>query len=290
MSNVKLVGVAQVESAIGEVDLNIDHHLRWIEKARAQDVEVLVFPEVSLTGHHGGITLLSSAMRRDDARLQRLADASGPMMTILGFIEEGPAAQFYNSCIAVRDGQIVHLHRKINIPNYGLLEEGKHYATGRFVETYQMDEDWRMGLLICADLWNPALANLAFLHGSTLLISPISSAREAVGAEFDNPTGWKIATQFYSMVYGAPTILANRCGVENDLTFWGGSRIVDPHGRELAVAGDGEELITAQLDYDAVRHARTLLPTVRDSNFALVQRETNRLGGVLGIPEDFLRD
>ena len=284
------VAVAQIATSPDGLDANIEKHLAWIEKARSSAVDLLIFPEVSLTGHHGGDTLLQTAMRRDDARLQRLAVASGPMRTIVGFIEEGPAAQFYNACVVLRNGEVEHLHRKINIPTYGQLEEGKFYASGRFVETLEMDSDWRMGLLICADVWNPALTNLAFLHGSTLLVSPISSANEAVGAEFDNPSGWQIAARFYAMVYGAPVIIANRCGQERSLTFWGGSRIIDPHGREIAIAGDKEELIVADLDYDTVRLARKLLPTVRDSNFALVQRETARLAKVLGIPEGLGRN
>ena len=95
--------------------------------------------------------------------------------------------------------------------------------------------------------------------------------------------------RFYAMMYGAPAIMANRTGTERDLTFWGGSRIIDAFGRELAVAGDGPELITAEFDYAEVRRARQLLPTVRDSSLDLVHRETSRLIGKLGVP-DFVRD
>jgi predicted amidohydrolase len=87
------------------------------------------------------------------------------------------------------------------------------------------------------------------------------------------------------MMYGAPVIMANRTGAERDLTFWGGSRIVDPFGRELAVAGKDEGLITADLKFDEVRRARHLLPTVRDSNIGLVHRETTRLIEVIGVPD-----
>ncbi len=95
--------------------------------------------------------------------------------------------------------------------------------------------------------------------------------------------------RFYSMMYGAPSIMVNRTGIERDLTFWGGSRILDPFGRELAVAGSEEELITAELDFNEVRRARHLLPTVRDSNISLVLRETDRLITKLGVP-DFVRE
>jgi predicted amidohydrolase len=283
------VGVAQFASAIGDVDANVETCLSWIDQARAAGCDLLVTPEVSLTGHHGVERLLSAAMRRHDPRLKRLAEAAGPMTVVVGFIEEGPAAQFYNSAAMLSGGRMTYLHRKVNLPNYGKLEEGKHYAAGRFVDTHALDADWRAGLLICADVWNPALAHLAFLHGATLLICPISSGLEAVGPEFDNPGGWALTMRFYAMMYGAPCVMANRVGTERDLTFWGGSRIIDPAGREIAVAGREEELLVATLDYDAVRQARWRLPTVRDSNMALIHRETSRLLEALGVPE-FVRE
>ena len=283
------IGAAQFASAIGDVDANIETHLGWIAEGHAIGLDHLVMPEVSLTGHYGADDLLNAAMKRTDPRLTRLAEAAREMAVVVGFIEEGPAAQFYNAAAILRRGEIVYLHRKVNLPTYGKLEEGKHFASGRFVDTYALDEDWRAGLLICADLWNPALTHLAFLHGATLLVAPVSSGVEAVGADFDNPGGWAMTMRFYSMMYGAPSIMVNRTGTEKDLTFWGGSRIIDAFGREIAVAGSEPELISAELDYNLTRQARRLLPTVRDSNLALVHRETTRLIHDLGIP-DFVRD
>ena len=282
------VGAAQFASAIGDVDANIDTHLEWIERGRSAGLDLLVCPELSLTGHYGPSRLLEAAMDRGDPRLARLAAAAGPMALTVGFIEEGPAAQFYNAAAMFRDGELIHLHRKVNLPNYGRLEEGKHYATGRFVETCGLRGPWHAGLLICADVWNPALTHLAFLQGATLLICPVSSGVEAVGADFDNPGGWALTCRFYAMMYGAPVIMVNRTGEECDLHFWGGSRIIDPFGKELAVADMNDGLITATLDYDVLRRARHQLPTVRDTNVALVLRETTRVVDKLGVP-DFVR-
>lgn len=290
MGHILKAGVAQFSSVIGDVDANLQIHLDWIAKGRAKNLDFLVMPELSLTGHHGCETLLDTAMMRTDQRLIQLARAAGKMAVVVGFIEEGPAAQFYNSCAILHDGSLVFLHRKLNLPSYGKLEEGKYYAAGRFVDTYHLNQHWNAGLLVCADLWNPALVHLAFLHGATCLVCPVSSGAEAVGVDFDNPGGWALTMRFYSMMYGAPSIMANRTGSEGGLTFWGGSRIVDAFGRELAVADTGEELIMADLDFGQVRHARHLLPTVRDSNISLVHRETTRLLETLGVPELVRRD
>ena len=272
------VAVAQTASILGDVEANLRRHIDVIDAARAAGVEVLLFPEMSLTGHGAGPDTLRLAIACDDRLVMQIARASGAMCTVFGVIEEGAAAQFYNSAIAVRHDEVVFVHRKINLATYGKLEDGKHFATGRHVDTFALDAAWRGSVMICADTWNPSLVHLAAMQGATLLLAPISSALEAVGAQFDNPQGWDINLRFHALTYGMPVMMANRVGTESDLTFWGGSRILDPFGRTLAVAGSGgEELVRAQLDFDVVRQARYLLPTMRDANLPLVQREIDRL-------------
>lgn len=272
------VAVAQIESRPGDLEANLRKHLDVIEAARAAGVEVLLFPEMSLTGHGAGADALRLAIDCDDRIVTQIARASGAMGTVFGLIEERAAAQFYNAAVVVQHGHAIFVHRKINLATYGRLEDGKHFAAGRHVDTFALDQRWRASVMICADAWNPALVHLAALQGATLLMVPISSAIEAVGDGFDNPHGWDTNLRFYALTYGMPVLMANRVGVEGDLTFWGGSRILDPYGRVIATAaGRGEELVSADLDYDDVRRARYRLPTVRDANLPLVQREVGRL-------------
>lgn len=272
------VAVAQIESIPGELEANLRKHLEVIDAARSGGVDVLLFPELSLTGHGAGALTLQLAIRLDHRFVADIARASGEMCTVFGAIEEGPAAQFYNAAIAVRHGAVAFVHRKVNLATYGMLDDGKHFAAGRHVDTLTLDANWRAGVMICADTWNPPLVHLAAMRGATLLLAPISSALEAVGAEFDNPQGWDTNLRFYALTYGMPVLMANRVGAEGELTFWGGSRILDPFGRPLAAAqGRGEALVRASLDYDLVRRARYLLPTVRDANLPLVQRELERV-------------
>lgn len=285
MSRFLTVGAAQIASETSNLEANFAKHHDYVKRAASLGVELLVFPELSLVGHYGAETLLDVVMTRDDPRLIALSRAAGEMKIIVGFVEEARGAQFYNAAAVFQNGRLRYIHRKINLPSYGRLIETKYYAHGRFVDTHPITEDWVLGLLICADLYNPALAHLAFLHGATLLTAPISSGREAVGGDFDNPQSWATTLEFYAMMYGAPVVMTNRVGREGDLNFWGGSRILDPFGKVLAHSGSEEELITARLDYASTRKARALLPTVRDSNIALVQRETNRLIERLGVPD-----
>lgn len=272
------VAVAQVESACGDVTANLRKHVDVIGAARGEGIAVLVFPELSLTGHGAGPDALRLALRCDDAAVEAIARASGPMCTVFGFIEEAGGARFYNAAIAVRDGAVVALHRKINLATYGRLEDGKHFGAGSRVDAFDVGRNWRASMLICADLWNPPLVHLAALQDVTLLLAPVSSAVEAVAADFDNPAGWAVNLRFHALTYGLPIAMANRVGREGDLTFWGGSRIVDAFGHTLAQAeGADEALVHARIDFADVRRARFHLPTLRDANTPLVQRELGRV-------------
>lgn len=278
------LAAAQIEPQLGDIEANIGLHLEAIAEARDAGCDLVLFPELSLTGYSVDEYGYALARDRNAAEIVRLAEAADGITAVVGFMEEGPAAQFHNSAIAVRDGSVVHLHRKVNLPSYGKLEEAKHFAAGRFVETAPLVAAWRYATLICADAWNPGLVHLAAMHGATLLLLPTASALEGVGGGFSNPGGWDLAIRFYAMIYGLPLVMTNRVGQEHDLCYWGGSTIVDAHGTVLARAGDSPDLIIADVDYADVRAARYQLPTVRDSNFSLIHREMSRLVDILGVP------
>lgn len=280
------VAAAQIDVGLCEVEANLDKHLAWIERARGEGVELLVFPELSLTGYKVGSRGYQMGLDAQSPVLRRIADAAGDMAVVVGFIEEGYAAQFYCAAAYIEGGATRFVHRKLNLANYGAMEEAKFFAPGRYLETVAIKQPFSGAILLCADTWNPALVHLAALHGATLLIVPTNSSLDAESKDFSKPGKWNIALQFYSGMYGLPIVFANRIGEEAGHRFWGGSRILDPHGEIVAkVDDDSETLIVGELSYDAVRKARFELPTVRDSNLALVQREVNRLATRLGVPE-----
>lgn len=281
------IALAQIAHRDLDPAASLEQHLHWMAAAREARCDILLFPELSLCPYACGPRTLELALDRSGEAVATLARASAGMTTVFGFVEEGVAAQFYNTAAVVRDGALVFLHRKINLPTYGQLEEGKHFAAGRYVETFELGRPWRASVLTCADLWNPALVHIAAVHGTTLLLGPIASAVEAVSAEFDNPAGWDVSARFYAMIYGMPVAVCNRVGTEDGMTFWGGSALFDPFGKVTARAGAEEEgLVIGEVDFDAVRRARYLLPTLRDSNLGLIQNEVNRLSEIAGVPRE----
>lgn len=268
---------AQIESAPNDLEANLVKHRDAIDAARTAGVDVLVFPELSLTGHSSGAHASRLAVTSDHSHVTALARASGGMLTLFGGIERGIHG-FHNAIFAVRNGDVVHVHRKVNLATYGRLDDGKHFIAGPGIHTFDIDTSWRAAPMICADTWNPPLVHLAAVQGASLMPVAVSSALEAVGGDFDNPSGWDINLRFHALTYGLAIVMANRVGSEDGMTFWGGSRVMDPFGSTIAAAaGASEQLVCADLERNDVDRARELLPTVRDSDLPLLQRETSRL-------------
>ena len=282
-----MVAAAQIAPVLGQIGENLEKHLNYIAEAKKQKVDVIVFPELSLTGYElQEDDALKIARQHNSKEVLAIAKESKGITTIFGMVELGFAAQLHNSSIAVRDNMVLFLHRKLNLPNYGKLVEGKLFGTGRCIDTFDMHDPWFGSILICADAWNPGLVHLIAVKGAMLLTIPINSAYGTMEhGLFSNPDGWHLLVQFYSYVYGLPTVVVNRVGVDENFKFWGSSKIFGPHGEVLAKAGNDEEtLIFAHLKYNEIVKARARLPTVRDSNLDLIHRETVRLWNSIGRP------
>ncbi|NMT64778.1 nitrilase-related carbon-nitrogen hydrolase [Marinobacter orientalis] len=266
------VAVAQINCQLLDVEANLERHREYASQARQNGAEVLLFPELSLTGYQVGRNAPSVAMRSDDPALLDLAKHAKGITLVVGFVERARAGELYNAMAYLRDGRVIHVHRKINLPTYGGLDEGKWFHSGSQIGNVALREHWESSCLICADLWNPALTHCAFLKQPELMLAPINSASGVVSENFSNEDNWKINVSFYAMIYGTPVLMANRYGHEEDLWFWGGSCILGPKGEILAAADDGECIIQAELDQRAIDRARFEMPTVRDSNTRLIRR------------------
>lgn len=273
------VGLAQIAPELMNLEANRDKHLEYIHKASEQGVELLVFPELSLTGYHFDYQFPDIALHMHDSFFGPLADAAPDMQVVLGFVEESNASLFYNSAAILHRGKVSFVHHKVNLPTYGGWEEGKWFSEGRSINTYQSD-DLNAGLLICADVWNPGLVNLVAMHGAKLLIVPINSSDST--EYFDTQSNWRLTMEFYSFIYGMPTIMVNRVGGEKNARYWGRSTVHDAFGKLIAEAPAYEEtLLVTSINWQSVKRARFALPTLRDANFSLTLREMKRLDQIL---------
>jgi len=277
MSAALTVAAAQINPELGQIKQNLELHSQFIRQANEAGADLLLFPELSLTGYQVGRDTLNLALAADDPALLQLSEIAGEMTVAVGFVEQAKPGQFFNALALLRQGRVIHLHRKLNLPTYGGLEEGKWFSPGEQLGNCQINTQWQSSQLICADLWNPALVHCAMLQQPELLLAPINSASAIVSDEFSNERNWLTNLEFYAMTYGTPIVMANRFGPELGAHFWGGSRILGPRGEILAAAEDGEQLISATLELSAINQARFELPTVRDANTPLIRKILSQL-------------
>ncbi|WP_445395802.1 nitrilase-related carbon-nitrogen hydrolase [Zobellella sp. An-6] len=266
------VAVAQINPGLLQIDANLALHADYIGRARRLGAELLLFPELSLTGYQLGRDTPAAAMAADDPRLRELAGQAPELLVVAGFVEEAGPGEYYNAAAYLQGGRVVAVHRKLNLPTYGGLEEGKWFHRGDRIPLAECKPGWRAVTQICADMWNPALVHCAMLRRPELLLSPINSASAIVSDEFSNERNWLTNVTFYAMLYGVPVLMANRYGAERDAWFWGGSRILGPRGEVLAQADDQECLIDAVLARDAIARARFDHPAIRDADSPLIRK------------------
>jgi predicted amidohydrolase len=258
------VGLAQTDCRLGNVEANLESHLEWIERARDKGVELLLFPELSLTGYR--LLHLTSQVSVDVARssaLERLAKKAGEMTVIVGLVEEDAQGVLYNSAVLLSDGEVRHVHRKLYLPTYGIFQEGRFFGPGERLEPVP-DDNRRLGVLICEDLWHPGLARRLAVGGmKILLVMSAGPGRLGPGDQPESQEVWEVLTRSTALVNTCWVLYCNRVGWEEGSFYAGGSHIVRPGGEVLERAGYlDEELLIARIDQREVDRVRWRLPLV----------------------------
>jgi len=273
------IALAQVDADLGDIDANVERASLVIAGAVEQASDLIVFPELHLTGYSIGQVDADLSLRPDDPRIEKLARDAGPAALLVGFVESGgPGPHTYNSTALYQDGRLRHVHRKLYLPAYVPFEERNHFTPGPSLRAFSVDPGTRMAVLLCNDAWQPHLAFLAVQDGARVLLVPAASAQSRFPEHYDSHEYWHDITHFYGRMYEVYVVFVNRVGVEGSLRFWGGSHVIDPWGNVVAEAGQqAEQVLTVDVDLAEVRRRRRQVPLVKEARLALLQREVSRL-------------
>lgn len=270
------IGMAQIDCKAGDVETNIQKTIKLINAYR-EKVDLLIFPELSLTGYSVGKNFHKCAMRLDDPRLKFLMGQTTGITVAVGLIEETPSFKFHNSLVFMRDKGIVHAHRKIYLPNYDIFEEKKYFAAGVRFDCFDHTH-FRIAPLICGDAWNPALVHLAASDEANILVISACSPAYSLGGRLSNQINWQRLIRFYATMYGSYVAFINRAGSERGLSFYGRSTLINPFGEVVSSArGDKEGVIIGTVNLGIVRKARTILNTIRDENLPFIQNKLSKI-------------
>lgn len=275
------VGLAQVSPILGDVRKNLSLHLERIEQAKQQGVQLLCFPELSLTGYTLRDLVPEVAIKaaEDSPVLADLLPASYDLDLLVGFVEEDERHRCYIAAAYLSQGTIAHVHRKVYLPTYGLFEEGRFLARGDRFRAFDT-RFGRAGILICEDFWHMSAPYVLWMDGADILLLVSASPGRGLSPEaaLGSSRSVEIINQTYATFLTDFVLHCNRAGFEDGLNFWGGSTIFGPDGKLVAQAPYFEDtLLTATLDLGALRRVRQQLPLLRDERPELLCSELERI-------------
>lgn len=275
------LGMAQINTVLGKPEANLEKHLVLAQQAAQDGVDLLIFPELSLTGYvlQDLTPAVAHRPRADDPLFRHLLEASQKLDLLVGFVEEDTRNRFYIAAAYLSGGEVRHVHRKVYLPTYGLFDEGRFFAWGDAIQAFET-RFGRAGVLICEDFWHASPPYLLWLDGADLfLFTSASPGRGLNSAPILESARWvEHINRAYASLFTAFVAHTNRVGYEDGLNFWGGSTVFDPNGELIVQAPYFEEGVTlAELDLNQLHRTRARLPLLRDERTALVQRELNRI-------------
>lgn len=272
--------LAQTSPRLGDVEANLEQHREAVAQARKQDARLVAFPELALTGYGLRDLTYEVAMRRDHEVLGELAKLSQGVDILTGFVEESDDHRFYNAAAYFSAGRLVHVHRKVYLPTYGLFEEGRFFAEGTSFDAFDTGLG-RIGVLVCEDVWHLSSAYAYFLQDVDWLFVISSGPGRGLPEEGQEPSSgkaWNSVLVACASFFQCGALYVNRVGWEDGVKFWGGSKFVDPTGEVRAEAGQVDsELVFVDVDPRELRLARINTPVRRDERPAILKNLIARL-------------
>jgi predicted amidohydrolase len=274
------VALAQISPHLGNLRKNLDLHFQSIEKAKKKKADLLIFPELSLTGY----TLMDMV---DEVSLEpgkspifkELKAASREISLVVGFVEEMEKGLFYNSAAFLSKGKILHIHRKVFLPTFGMFDEARFYAQGKNFHTFPTPFG-KAGMMICRDFLSYGASYLLFAGGAEIIIviSAAPGRGTALEESYETSRMWEIMGETISRFSTVFLIYCNRVGFEDGKHFAGGSFIFNPAGEMIARAAYvDKDFLFYEINLDEVREIRRKWPYKRDDKPEIILEALKRI-------------
>jgi NAD+ synthase (glutamine-hydrolysing) len=278
------IRVAQLNFVVGDVVGNADRVIAEAVSARAEGVDLLVFPELTLTGYPPEDLLLRpELLQRVESALERIRAESRGITLVLGYPLRAVGGLF-NVAGVVCDGQVIGEYAKQHLPNYSVFDEKRYFQAGSTPLVLE-HLGLRIGLSVCEDIWQEGPTRQAVEAGAQILVN-INASPFHVGKRAER----EVLVARRASEHAIPVVYANLVGGQDELVFDGASFVTDGAGRILYRAAIFEEdLLTFDLDDEG----RPVGPTPERSTSAFhddpMEEEASVYGAlVLGV-RDYVR-
>jgi NAD+ synthase (glutamine-hydrolysing) len=245
------IGLAQINSTVGDFTGNRNKILKSIENARSSGVDLVAFPELAICGYPPEDLLFKPRFIAENLRsLEKVVEASRGISAIIGFVDA--REDIYNAAAIIHDGHLVGVYHKIFLPNYGVFDENRYFRAGKECPVYVI-AGVNVGVNICEDIWYEAGPTTSQAYSGAEVIVNISASPYHFSK--GNIREEMLKTRATDNV--AIVAFNNLVGGQDELIFDGGSMIVDEKGNLLVRGRQFEEdMIIADLDVENVFRTR----------------------------------
>ena len=255
------VALAQISCKRGDKSYNLRKIENIVMKAKRQGAELVIFPELSLTGYsvRDQIYELAETIPGPSTTvLEQLAKKAGTYIVFgMPEISEKTQATIYNAAVFVGPHGLIGKYRKMYLPTHSVFEEKRYFRPGYQPVAFET-ELGKIGLIICYDVFFPEVSRLTRLKGAQLIVC-ISASPTTRRTFFETLTAARAIENTAFLAY------VNLVGIEDGLQFWGGSRLIGPDGKVLVKAKyDEEDLVIGEVNYADIRPIETFVPTLKD--------------------------
>lgn len=268
------VFLAQTKPYLGDVSKNLKNMVEIIEKQIEEKSDVVVFPELSLTGYLLEEMVYDVAI---DKVPKELLELSKKISIIFGAVELGEDMFHYNSAFYLEDGEVKHTHRKVYLPTYGLFDEGRYFKEGDKIRSFQTKHG-KVGMLICEDAFHVTSPYILTEDGAKVIFVLTNSPLRVSGNELDIKETWESLGKASTASNNNFWIMVNRVGIEDGVSFWGGSYAMGPNGDRLAqlkiMEADG---CCININFRDIVKARFAAGTGKNNKIDLVIDELKRV-------------
>jgi predicted amidohydrolase len=206
------VGIAQINPKLGDLQSNLALYEEKIRQGVGEGADLLLFPELSLTGYFLRDMVPNVALRLSSPEISELKKLSRKISFVAGLVEESSDYRFYNAAIYFEGGEIRHVHRKVYLPTYGMFDEQRYFARGDRIRAFD-SKFGRIAILVCEDLWHPSTIYLAALDGALAVLCPSASPLRGITdqqAQDDNARYWELLNRTYAETFSLFLIYGNR--------------------------------------------------------------------------------
>ena len=274
------ISLAQISPHLGNNKKNAAKHLELLEKARKEKIDLLIFPELSLTGYTLKDLVPDVAIKpENDPLFNKFKQISQDISFVVGLVEEKERGLFFNSAAYFSGGEILHIHRKVFLPTYGMFEEAKFYGQGKNFTTFATPF-CSTGMMICYDFLHYSSSYLLFTSGAEMIIIISAAPGRGFAEEQTYATShmWELMGETISRFSQVFLLYCNRVGFEDGKPFAGGSFMYNPAGQLLSRASyTDEEFLVQDIDLDEIRAVRKKWPYKRDDKPEIILEALKRI-------------